>query len=121
MKRFIEGIDREQGLLFPDHLEDFVGEDNLVRAVDAFVDALDLLGIGFVGAANTGRPGYHPSVLLKLYVYGYLHRIHSSRRLELEAGRNVELMWLTGRLAPDFKTIADFRRDNGKAIKKVCS
>jgi len=121
MKRFIEGIDREQGLLFPDHLEDFVGEDNPVRAVDAFVDALDLLGIGFVGAANTGRPGYHPSVLLKLYVYGYLHRIHSSRRLELEAGRNVELMWLTGRLAPDFKTIADFRRDNGKAIKKVCS
>ena len=121
MKRFIEGIDREQGLLFPDHLEDFVGEDNPVRAVDAFVDALDLLGIGFAGAANTGRPGYHPAVLLKLYVYGYLHRIHSSRRLECEAGRNVELMWLTGRLAPDFKTIADFRRDNGKAIRKVCS
>lgn len=121
MKRFIEGIDREQGLLFPDHLEDFVGDDNPVRAVDAFVDTLNLLGIGFAGAANTGRLGYHPSVLLKLYVYGYLHRIHSSRRLELEAGRNVELIWLTGRLAPDFKTIADFRRDNGKAIKKVCS
>lgn len=121
MKRFIEGIDRSQGLLFPDHLEDFIGEDNPVRAVDTFVDALDLLGIGFAGAANTGRPGYHPSVLLKLYVYGYLNRIHSSRRLELEAGRNVELIWLTGRLAPDFKTIADFRRDNGKAIKKVCS
>lgn len=121
MKRFIEGIDRSQGLLFPDHLEDFIGEDNPVRAVDTFVDALDLFDIGFVGAANTGRPGYHPSVLLKLYVYGYLNRIHSSRRLELEAGRNVELIWLTGRLAPDFKTIADFRCDNGKAIKKVCS
>jgi len=120
MKRFIEGIDREQGLLFPDHLDDFVGEDNPVRAVDAFVDTLDLLDLGFAGAAATGRPGYHPSVLLKIYVYGYLHRIQSSRRLECEAGRNVELMWLTGRLAPDFKTIADFRRDNGKAIVKVC-
>jgi transposase len=102
-------------------LEDFVGEDNPVRAVDAFVDALDLLDLGFAGAANTGRPGYHPAVLLKIYVYGYLNRIHSSRRLEHEAGRNVEVMWLTGRLAPDFKTIADFRRDNSKAIRKVCS
>lgn len=121
MKRFIEGIERAQGLLFPDHLEDFVSEDNPVRAVDAFVDGLDLALMGFKGAANTGRPGYHPSVLLKIYVYGYLNRIHSSRRLEREAGRNIELIWLTGRLVPDFKTIADFRRDNGKAIRKACS
>jgi transposase len=121
MKRFIEGDDREQGVLFPDHLEDFVGEDNPARAVDAFVDALDLVGIGFSDAAAAGRPGYHPAVLLKIYVYGYLNRIQSSRRLELETGRNVEMMWLTGRLAPDFKTIADFRRDNSKAIRKVCS
>ena len=121
MKRFIEGDDREQGLLFPDHLSDFVHEECPVRAVDAFVDALDLFELGFADAAITGRPGYHPSVLLKLYVYGYLNRIQSSRRLELEAGRNVEVMWLVGRLAPDFKTIADFRRDNGKAIHKVCS
>lgn len=121
MKRFIEGDNREQGVLFPDRLEDFVGEDNPVRAVDAFVDALDLVGIGFNDAAATGRPGYHPAVLLKIYIYGYLNRIQSSRRLELETGRNVEMMWLTGRLAPDFKTIADFRRDNSKAIRKVCS
>lgn len=121
MKRFIVGDDREQGLLFPDHLADFVHEDNPVRAVDAFVDALDLFELGFTDAAITGRPGYHPSVLLKIYVYGYLNRIQSSRRLELEAGRNVELMWLLGRLAPDFKTIADFRRDNSKAIRNVCS
>ncbi len=121
MKRFIEGDDRAQGLLFPDHLEDFISEDNPVRAVDAFVDALDLVDLGFGEAAATGRPGYHPSVLLKIYVYGYLNRVQSSRRLELEAGRNVEVIWLTGRLAPDFKTIADFRRDNSKAIRKVCS
>jgi len=121
MKRFIEGDDREQGLLFPDHLADFVHEECPVRAVDAFVDALDLFEHGFADAAITGRPGYHPSVLLKIYVYGYLNRIQSSRRLELEAGRNVEMMWLVGRLAPDFKTIADFRRDNSKAIRKVCS
>lgn len=121
MKRFIEGDDREQGVLFPYHLEDFMSEDNPVRAVDAFVDALDLVGIGFNDAAATGRPGYHPAVLLKIYVYGYLNRIQSSRRLELETGRNVEMMWLTGRLTPDFKTIADFRRDNSKAIRKVCS
>ncbi len=120
MKRFIEGVSRDQSVMFPDHLEDFVGEDNPVRAVDAFVEALDLGHLGFSGAADTGRPGYHPSVLLKVYVYGYLNRIHSSRRLECEAGRNVEMMWLTGRLAPDFKTIADFRRDNGKAIRQVC-
>jgi len=121
MKRFIEGVSRDQAVLFPDHLEDFVGEDNPVRAVDAFVDMLDLFDLCFSDAAATGRPGYHPSILLKIYVYGYLNRIQSSRRLELEAGRNVELMWLTGRLAPDFKTIADFRRDNSKAIRKVCS
>ncbi|EFL90921.1 IS1182 family transposase [Ahrensia sp. R2A130] len=120
MKRFIEVMARDQAVLFPDHLEDFVGEDNPVRAVDAFVEALDLAELGFAGAADTGRPGYHPSVLLKIYIYGYLNRIHSSRRLECEAGRNVEVMWLTGRLAPDFKTIADFRRDNGSAIRKVC-
>jgi|TARA_R100000501_G_C2621160_1_gene114402 transposase len=98
-----------------------VGDSNQVRAVDAFVDALDLVDMGFSDAAATGRPGYHPAVLLKLYVYRYLNRIQSSRRLELETGRNVEMMWLTGRLAPDFKTIADFRRDNSKAISKVCS
>jgi transposase len=122
MKRFIEGSDRDQGLLFPDHLADFVGEDNPVRVVDAFVDALDLGDMGFAGAvpASTGRPGYNPSVLLKIYIYGYLNRVHSSRRLEREAVRNVEVMWLTGRLAPDFKTIADFRRDNGDAIRGVC-
>lgn len=120
MKRFIEGVARDQAVLFPDHLEDFVCADNPVRAVDAFVEALDLAQLGFAGAADTGRPGYHPSVLLKIYIYGYLNRIHSSRRLECEAGRNVEMMWLTGRLAPDFKTIADFRRDNGVAIRKVC-
>jgi transposase len=122
MKRFVEGLERTQGTLFPDHLEDYVDENNAVRVIDAFVDALDLVDLGFVGAvpAATGRPGYHPAVLLKIYVYGYLNRIHSSRRLETEAGRNVELMWLTGRLAPDFKTIADFRRDNGKAIRGVC-
>ncbi len=122
MKRFVAGSERMQGALFPAHLEDFVGEDNAVRVIDAFIDALDLVDLGFEGAvpAATGRPGYHPAVLLKIYVYGYLNRVHSSRRLELEAGRNVELMWLTGRLAPDFKTIADFRRDNGKAIRRVC-
>ena len=119
MKRFIEGDDREQGVLFPDHLEDFVSEDNPVRAVDAFVDAVDLVCIGFSDGAAAGRPGYHPAVLLKIYVYGYLNRIQSSRRLELETGRNVGMMWLTCRLAPDFKTIADFRRDNSKAVRQV--
>ncbi len=122
MSGYVTGIDRNQTTLFPDRLEDFVGVDNPVRAVDAFVDALDFRDLGFVRAAPaaTGRPGYDPSVLLKLYVYGYLNRIPSSRRLEREAQRNVELMWLTGRLAPDHKTIADFRRDNGAAIRKVC-
>ena len=123
MKRFIEGQDRSQvTLLLPECLDDYIGEDNPVRVVDAFVDELDLEALGFEGtiAAATGRPSYHPSVLLKVYVYGYLNRIQSSRRLEREAQRNVELMWLTGRLAPDFKTIADFRHDNGIGIRNVC-
>ena len=123
MKRFIEGEDRSQSTLFPEHLDDYVGEDNAVRVVDVFVDELDLGGLGFgrVVPQATGRPGYHPCVLLKLYIYGYLNRVQSSRRLEREAGRNVEVMWLTGRLAPDHKTIADFRKDNGPAIRKVCA
>jgi transposase len=123
MKRFVEGVDRGQGSLFPEMLEDWIGADNPVRVIDVFVDELDLGGLGFgrVAPRATGRPGYHPSVLLKLYIYGYLNRVQSSRRLEREAGRNVEVMWLTGRLAPDHKTIADFRKDNGAAIRKVCS
>ena len=121
MKRFIEGESRSQLTLMPECLEDYIGPDNPVRVVDAFVDALDLAEMGFdTSAAATGRPGYHPGLLLKLYIYGYLNRIQSSRRLEREVGRNVELMWLTGRLCPDFKTIADFRRDNGKGIRNVC-
>ncbi len=123
MKRFIEGVDRSQTTLFPDRLEDWIGEDNPVRVIDVFVDELDLgeLGFGRVVPRATGRPGYQPFVLLKLYIYGYLNRVQSSRRLEREAGRNVEVMWLTGRLAPDHKTIADFRKDNGRAIRKVCA
>jgi len=123
MARFIEGISRSQSTLFPERLDDFISDDNPVRVIDAFVDQLDLLGLGFGRAEPeaTGRPGYHPSVLLKLYIYGYLNRVQSSRRLEREAGRNVEAMWLTGRLVPDHKTIADFRKGNGKAIGKVCS
>ena len=123
MKRFVEGVARDQGGLFPAHLEDFVDEDNPVRAVDAFVDKLDLRGLGFeaVDPSATGRPGYHPAVLLKLYIYGYLNAVPSSRRLEREAGRNVELMWLTERLAPDHKTIADFRKDHGAAIQQACA
>jgi len=123
MKRFIEGADRSQSTLFPECLEDWVDEENSVRVIDVFVDELDLGDLGFarVTAAATGRPGYHSTILLKLYVYGYLNQVQSSRRLEREAGRNVEVMWLTGRLAPDHKTIADFRKDNGPAIRKVCS
>ncbi|MBX9745776.1 MAG: IS1182 family transposase [Hyphomonadaceae bacterium] len=123
MKRFVEGVARDQGGLFPAHLEDFVDEDNPVRVVDAFVDKLDLRAIGFeaVDPSATGRPGYHPAVLLKLYIYGYLNAVPSSRRLEREAGRNVELMWLTERLAPDHKTIADFRKDHGEAIQQACA
>jgi transposase len=123
MKRFIEGVDRSQTTLFPDCLEDWIDEDNPVRVIDVFVDELDLGTLGFdrVVPLWTGRPAYHPSGLLKLYIYGYLNRVQSSRRLEREAGRNVEVMWLTGRLVPDHKTIADFRKDNGKAIRKVCA
>jgi len=122
MKRFIEGEDRTQVTLLPACLEDYVEAENPVRVVEVFVDGLDLGALGFVGVdpAATGRPAYHPAVLLKLYIYGYLNRIQSSRRLEREAQRNVELMWLTGRLMPDFKTIANFRKDNGRAIRKVC-
>jgi len=122
MKRFIEGVDREQATLFPERLDDYVGNDNPVRAIDAFIDTLDLFEVGFCGVVPeaTGRPGYHPATMLKIYVYGYLNQIQSSRRLERECGRNVELIWLTGRLMPDFKTIADFRKDNGSAIRKVC-
>ncbi len=120
MGRFIEGCDRRQRLLLPDCVDDYVSEDSPVRVVDAFVDELDLAGLGFEGAAATGRPGYHPATLLKLYIYGYLNQVQSSRRLEREADRNVELMWLTGKLAPDFKTIADFRRDHGAAIQAAC-
>lgn len=123
MVGFIEGVQRGQTVLFPDRLEDWIGEDDLVRVVDLFIEELDLPSLGFLRAApaKTGRPGYHPSVLLKLFIYGYLNRIPSSRRLEQEAKRNVEMMWLTGRLAPDHKTIADFRRDNGPAIRKTCA
>jgi transposase len=122
MKRFIEGEGRNQVTLFPVCVEDYVDEDNPVRVVDVFVDGLDLRAMGFSGIApaKTGRPAYHPAVLLKLYIYGYLNRIQSSRRLEREAQRNVELMWLTGRLTPDFKTIADFRKNHGAAMRKVC-
>ena len=123
MRRFVEGTDRSQATLFPERLEDWICEDNPVRAVDVFVDELDLAELGFGGLdpEATGRPSYHPSVLLKLYIYGYLNRVQSSRRLEREAGRNIEVMWLTGRLVPDHKTISDFRRDNGPAIRKVCA
>src|SRR5471032_1483177 len=123
MAGFVAGLDRGQATLLPECLEDWVDENNPVRAVDVFVEALDLRDIGFEGvdAAGIGRPAYHPSPMLKLYIYGYLNRVQSSRRLEREAGRNLEVMWLTGRLAPDHKTIADFRKDNGPAIRKVCA
>src|SRR5674476_451969 len=122
MAGFVEGVDREQSTLFPALLDDYIADDNPVRAVDAFVDGLDLVKLGFanVQALDIGRPGYHPSTMLKIYIYGYLNRIPSSRRLERECQRNIELIWLTGRLAPDFKTIADFRKDNGKGIRNAC-
>ncbi len=122
MKRFIEGENRFQSTLFPESLEDYIAEDNAIRVVDAFVNKLDLKQLGFDRAepSETGRPGYQPATMLKIYVYGYLNRIQSSRRLERESHRNVELIWLTGRLMPDFKTIADFRKDNRKAIRRVC-
>ena len=123
MNRFVEGTARDQSTLFPECLDDWIGEDNAVRVIDVFVDGLCLAELGFdrVQPQATGRPSYHPCVLLKLYIYGYLNRVQSSRRLEREAGRNVEVMWLTGRLVPDHKTIADFRKDNGPAIRKVCA
>jgi transposase len=122
MKRFIEGESRTQSTLLPECLDDYIAETNPVRVVDVFVDELDLGKLGFEGVepAATGRPAYHPAVLLRLYIYGYLNHIQSSRRLESESQRNVELMWLTGRLMPDFKTIASFRKDNGKAIRNAC-
>ena len=123
MRRFVSGVDRGQSTLLPECLDDFIDESNPVRVIDAFVDALDLGELGFDGVVPeaTGRPSYHPSLLLKLYIYGYLNRVQSSRRLEREAGRNVEVMWLLGRLVPDHKTIADFRKDNGPALRRVCA
>ena len=121
MSGFIEGENRYQSTMFPERVDDYVEEDSVVRVIDVFIDRLDISGLGFKAeAAETGRPGYHPRTMLKIYVYGYLNQVHSSRRLERETQRNIELMWLTGRLAPDFKTIADFRRDNGEAIRLVC-
>jgi transposase len=123
MKRFVEGADRGQSTLLPECLDDWIDEENPVRVIDAFVDALDLASLRFDGVepAATGRPAFHPSVLVKLYIYGYLNRVQSSRRLEREAGRNLELLWLLGRLVPDHKTIADFRKDNGAALRQVCA
>src|SRR6478672_2395682 len=122
MRRFVEEADRGQRTLLPECLDDFIDESNPVRVIDVFVDALGLTEMGFEGVepAATGRPSYHPSVLLKLYIYGYLNRLQSSRRLERETQRNLELIWLTGHLTPDFKTIADFRKDSGAAIRRVC-
>ena len=121
MTRFIEGVARDQVTLLPESLDDYIEEDNPARVVDAFIEMLDLASLGFaVEPEATGRPGYHPGVMLRIYLYGYLNQVQSSRRLERECGRNLELIWLTGRLKPDFKTIADFRRDNGPAIRKVC-
>ena len=122
MKRFVEGQDRRQTTLLPDCVDDYVTGENPVRAIEAFVDALDLAALGFAGVVPeaTGRPAYHPAALLKIYLYGYLNRIQSSRRLERETQRNLELIWLTGRLTPDFKTIANFRKDNGPAVRATC-
>jgi transposase len=122
VKRFVEGQNRRQIALLPDCVDDYVGEDNPVRAVEAFVDELDLAELGFAGVVPeaTGHPSYYPATLIKIYLYGYLNRIASSRRLERETQRDLELMWLTGRLMPDFKTIADFRCDNGPAIQASC-
>src|SRR3954452_4350069 len=122
MAGFVEGIDRGQSTLFPALLDDYVAEDNPVRAVDVFVDGLDLDKLGFSGVEplDTGRPRYRPGMMLKLYIYRYLNRVPPRRRLERECQRNIEMIWLTGQLAPDFKTIADFRKDNGKAIREVC-
>src|SRR5262249_44467242 len=122
MTRFVGGCGRGQSTLFPALLGDYLAGDNPVRAIDAFLVGLDLGTLGFTGVdpLGTGRPSYHPATLLKIYIYGYLNRVPSSRRLERECQRNIEMIWLTGQLAPDFKTIADFRKDNGKAIREVC-
>src|SRR5712672_4404363 len=123
MGRFVEGVDRGQSTLLPECLDDWINENNPVRVIEAFVEVLNLAELGFAGVEPevTGRPSYHPSVLLKLYIYGYLNRVQSIRRLEREAGRNFEVLWLLGRLVPDHKTVADFRKDNGRAIRKVCA
>src|SRR5450631_948024 len=123
MAGIVEGVDRGQSILFPALLDDYVAEDNPVRAVDVFVDGLDLDKLGFVGvqSLDKGRPSYHPGMMLKLYIYGYLNRVPSSRRLERECQRNIEMIWLTGQLAPDFKTIADFRKDNGKPFVRCAA
>jgi transposase len=122
MSRFVEGEDRRQPTLLPSCLDDDVGEDSAARVVDVFVDEMDLERLGFATPPPAlGRPAYHPAMLLKLHVYGYLNRVPSSRRLEREAQRNVELMWLTGKLAPDHKTIANFRKDHGSAIQSACA
>jgi transposase len=122
VSRFIDEADRSQGTLLPETIEEYVCEENPVRVIDAFVGALDLASLGFEGVEPeaTGRPAYHPATMLKIYLYGYLNRIQATRRLEQEARRNLELMWLVGRLAPDFKTLADFRAENTVAIKNVC-
>ena len=121
MSGFIEGENRYQSTLFPERIDDYVEEESAARVIDVFVDRLDISGLGFkTEPAETGRPGYHPRTMMKIIIYGYMNKVHSSRRLEAEAKRSVELMWLTGRLAPDFKTIADFRKDNGEAIRLVC-
>lgn len=121
MSDFIVGDSRTQATFLPERLEDYIAEENAVRVVDVFIDGLNLSSLGFkVSPALKGRPAYHPATMLKLYIYGYLNRIQSTRRLEREAGRNVELMWLLGRLAPDFKTIADFRKNNTLAIRTAC-
>src|ERR1017187_8422745 len=122
MKRFVEGEDRRQGALLPEYLDDYVAEENPVRVIDVFVDELDLAALEFEGVVPeaTGRPSYHPGLMLKIYIYGYINQIASSRRLERESQRNVEMMFVTQRLAPDFKSLADFRRDNGPAIRATC-
>jgi transposase len=123
MKRYVEGESRSQSTLFPESLDDYIAEDNPVRVVDVFVEELNLKDVGFEGAEPEapGRPAYHPATMLKIYIYGYLNRIQSSRRLERETHRNVELIWLTGKRSPHFKTSADFGRDNGPAIRRGCS
>ena len=120
MTGFVEGADRQQVMLLPECLDDYVDDENPVRVIDAFVEMLDLGALGFATVPEATGPCYHPGLMLRIYVYGYLNQVQSSRRLERECGRNLEMIWLTGRLKPDFKTIADFRKDNGPAIRKVC-